>query len=74
MPESPEMTALEAQVTATDGVIDSAVTLLTGLVPLIEAAAGDKAASLALAADLKAKTDGLAAAVAAVPAPAPPPA
>lgn len=60
---SAEMDALKAQVTATDGVIDSAVTFINGLSVQIADAAGDKAASLALAADLKAKADSLAAAI-----------
>ena len=77
MATSTEWDALVATIAAEDTVIDSAVTLLNGLAPIVAAAAGDKAASLAVAADIKAKSDALAAAVAAnTPAapPAPPPA
>lgn len=65
---SAEVQALQEQVAATDGVIDSTITLLTGLADILTGVAGDKAATLAVVADLKAKTDALAAAVAAVPA------
>ncbi len=65
MPTSPELDALSAQVTATDTVIDSAITLINGLAAQITATAGDKPAALALAAALKEKADALAAAVAA---------
>lgn len=67
MAVSPEVQALEDQVAATDGVIDSAVALLEGLVTILQNVAGDKAATLQVAADLKTRTDALAAAVAAVP-------
>lgn len=60
---SQEMDALKAQVLATDGVIDSAVTFINGVAGQITDAAGDRTASLALAADLKAKADSLAAAI-----------
>ena len=62
---SKEMDALEAAVTAEDTVIDSAVTLLQGISVQIADAAGDRAKSVALAADVKAKADALSAAVAA---------
>jgi hypothetical protein len=59
------MDALQAAVTAEDTVIDSAVTLLNGISVQIADAAGDRAKSTALAADVKSKADALAAAVAA---------
>lgn len=67
MPVSPEVQALQEQVAATDGVIDSAVTLLNGIVDILGNVAGDKAATLAVRDDLKARTDALAAAVENVP-------
>ena len=69
---SQEMTDLQAAVAAEDTVIDSAVTLLNGISAQIADAAGDRAASLALSADVKAKSDALAAAVVANTPPAPP--
>lgn len=63
MPTSPEFDALVAQVAATDNVIDSAVTAFKDLAAKIEVAAGDRAASLQLASDLKSKADALAAAI-----------
>lgn len=63
---------LQTTVTAEDTVIDSAVTLIQGLAAQVAAVAPNQAAIDALAADIKAKSDGLAAAVAAnTPAPAP---
>ncbi len=56
---------LQASVTAEDTVIDSAMTLLTGLSAQIAALTPDQAAIDALAADVGAKTTALAAAVAA---------
>ncbi len=60
---SAEMDALKAQVVATDGVIASAITFINGVAAQIADAAGDKAASLALADDLRAQADALAAAI-----------
>ena len=56
---------LQAAVTAEDTVIDSAVALIQGLAAQVAALAPNQAAIDALAADIKAKSDGLAAAVAA---------
>ncbi len=56
---------LQAAVTAEDTVIDSAVTLIQGLAAQVAALQPNQAAIDALAADIKAKSDGLAAAVAA---------
>jgi hypothetical protein len=64
---SPEVEALQAQVAATDGVIDSTITLLSGLADILTNVAGNKAATLAVVDDLKAKTQALADAVANVP-------
>lgn len=60
-----ELDDLTAQVAATDAGIDSAVVLLDGLAAKLDAAiaSGNPAALVALSADLKAKTDALAAAV-----------
>lgn len=65
---------LQDEVTAEDTVIDSAVTLIEGLAAQVAALQPDQAAIDALAADIKAKSDALAAAVAAntPAAPAPP--
>lgn len=71
---SAEMDTLSTQVTQTDTVIDSAVTLLNGIAGQIQDAAGDRTKSLALAAELKTKSDALAAAVAANTPSQPPPA
>lgn len=60
---SPEMQTLIDQVTATVGEEKSATVLLNNLVPQIQAVAGNKAATLKLAADLKASMDDLAGAV-----------
>jgi hypothetical protein len=60
---SAEMDALKAAVAAEDTVIGSAVTLLNGIAGQIADAAGDRAASTQLAADVKAQADALAAAV-----------
>jgi exosortase/archaeosortase len=69
---STEMDTLQTQVTNTDTAIDSAIVLLNGLSAQIAATAGDPAKAAALAADLKTKTDALAAAIVAnTPAAAP---
>lgn len=60
---SVEMDALKAAVTAEDTVIASAVTAFQGLAVQIADAAGDRQASLDLAADVKAQADALAAAI-----------
>lgn len=57
------MDALKLQVTDTDGVIASAIVAFTNIAAQIVDAAGDKTASLALAADLKAQASALAAAI-----------
>jgi hypothetical protein len=69
---SAEMDALVAQVEEVKGVEDSATAFLNALVPLLQDAAGDKAKTLAIAADIKSHTDALAAALAANQPPAPP--
>jgi uncharacterized protein YoxC len=56
---------LQADVTAEDTVIDSAITLLKGLADALKAAGTDPAKLAALHTDITAKTDALAAAVAA---------
>ena len=56
---------VQAAVTAEDTVIDSAIALIQGLAAQIAALAPNQAAIDALAADVKAKSDALAAAVAA---------
>lgn len=63
MATSTEMKDLEAAVTAGRTVIDSAVTAFQGLAAQIEAAAGDRAASLALAAEVRDQAADLAAAI-----------
>jgi hypothetical protein len=60
---SQEMTDLQAAVAAEDTVIDSAVVAFQGIAQQITDAAGDRAASLALAADVNAKAQALAAAI-----------
>jgi len=62
-----EMDQLKAQVTATDGVIQSAIIAFQGLAGLVTDAAGDRDASLALAADLNAQAAALAAAIPVTP-------
>jgi hypothetical protein len=57
------MQDLEAAVAESDTVTASAVTLLQTIPGLIESVAGDKAASVALAADLRTNAAALAAAV-----------
>ena len=72
---SQEMDALKVEVTNTKAGIDSAIVLINGIAGQIVDAAGDKTASLALAAELKTKVAELATAVAAAGTqPAPPPA
>jgi len=67
---SAEMDALTAQVEATHGAVESAITLINGIAARIAAAGTDPAALSALTSDLKAETDALAEAVAAnTPAP-----
>lgn len=61
---STEMDALKAAVAAEDTVIASAITFINGLAAQIADAAGDRAASLALADDVKLQGDALAAAIA----------
>ena len=63
---------LQAEVTAEDTVIDSAIALIQGLAAQVAALAPNQAAIDALAADIQGKSDALAAAVAANT-PAPPP-
>lgn len=60
---SQEMTDLQAAVAAEDTVIDSAVVAFQGIAQQIADAAGDRAASLALAEDVKGKAAALAAAI-----------
>lgn len=60
---SNEMDALKAAVEAEDTVIASAITAFAGLAAQIAAAAGDKAASLALADDVTKQSAALAAAI-----------
>lgn len=67
MATTPEVDALVAQVAATDGVIDSTIAFIQGLIPILQSVAGNKAATLQVAADLQTKTQALADAVAAVP-------
>ena len=54
---------LQAAVTAEDTVIDGAITLINGLAAQIAALAPNQAAIDALAADVQAKSDALAAAI-----------
>jgi hypothetical protein len=61
---SQEMDALKVVVSNTKAGIDSAIVFIQGIIPQITDAAGDKAASLALAAELTAKTADLATAMA----------
>lgn len=63
---------LKTAVTAESTVVDSAITLIQGLSDQIAALKPDEAAIAQLAADVKAKADALAAAVAAGAPPAPP--
>lgn len=60
---SQEQDALAAQVTASTTVEQSALTLIQGIAGQIADAAGDRAKSLALAAQLKTSADALSAAV-----------
>lgn len=61
---SAEMDALKSAVAAEDTVIASAVTFIQGLATQIADAAGDRAASTALAADVNAQATSLANAIA----------
>jgi hypothetical protein len=63
------MDALKQAVADEDTVIASAITFINGLAAQIVDAAGDKAASLALADDVKAQSTALANAIATPPAP-----
>lgn len=60
---SQEMDDLVSAVTAENTVIDSAVAAFAGIAAQIADAAGDRSKSLALAAEVKAKGDALAAAI-----------
>lgn len=62
---SAQLDALKAAVAAESTVIDSAVALIQGLAAQIAALPADQAAIAQLAVDVKAKSDALAAAVAA---------
>lgn len=62
---SVEMDALEAAVTRNTTLDGSIIELLNGIAAQLSATAGDRAKSLALAAELNAKSDALAAAAAA---------
>ena len=66
---SPELQQLEAQVTATLGIEQSAVTLIRGLADQLVAAKQDPAKIQELSDHLKASADTLAAAIAAQPTP-----
>lgn len=72
-----DLSTLADSVAANGDVVDSAITLLNGLYEQLQAAGTDPAAIAALADELKAQTDALAAAVAAntpvAPAPVEPP-
>ena len=72
MATSAEWDALAAQVTTKDAVDDSVIAFINGLAPILSAAAGDRAATLAVVADLKTRGDALAAAVVANTPTAPP--
>lgn len=69
---SQEMDTLEAQVTQTLTVEQSAITLIQGIADKLADAAGDRTKSLALASQLKTSADALAAAVTANTPAAPP--
>lgn len=69
---SQQMDALVAEVGELTSIIDSAVALIQGISAQVADAAGDHEKSLALAAELDAKGNALAAAVAANTPPAPP--
>lgn len=65
MATSAEWDALQAAVTAKDAIDDSVIAFINGLTPILTAAAGDRAATLAVVADLQARGAALSAAVAA---------
>jgi hypothetical protein len=67
-----EMDALQLAVTRNTTLDGSIIDLLAGIAAQLMATAGDKAAALALAADLNAKSDALAAAITANTPAAPP--
>lgn len=74
MATSTEMQDLEVAVTGGRTVIESAILAFQGLATQIEAAAGDRAASLALAAEVRDQSADLAAAIpAGTPTPTPVP-
>lgn len=60
---SAEMDDLKADVAATSGVVASTVTFINGLADQIADAAGDRAASLALSAEVKSQAAALGAAI-----------
>lgn len=60
---SAEMDQLVAEVTASEAVEDAAIAAFQGLAEQIADAAGDRAKSLQLAAEVKAKAEALAAAI-----------
>ncbi len=63
MATSAEWDALQVAVTAKDAIDDSVVAFINGLAPILTAAAGDRAATLQVVADLKTRGDALTAAV-----------
>ena len=64
---SAEVDTLIETVHNTEAVIDSAIAFIAGVVPLLQAAAGDRAATLAIATELDAKKTELANAIASPP-------
>jgi hypothetical protein len=72
MKNSPELDALTAEVERTDTVIDSAITLITGLAQALKDAGTDPTALAALTASLEARASALADAVVANTPDAPP--
>lgn len=58
-----ELQALQAQVSASDEVMDSAILLINGLADKLDAAQGDPAALAALTEELRSSSSDLAAAV-----------
>jgi hypothetical protein len=73
MSVSTQMQQLIDAVAAEDTIIDSAIAFINGLAPLIESAAGDRTASLALAADVRKRGQALADAIVANTPQEPPP-
>ncbi len=70
---SAEMDALRQAVTDEDAIIQSAVVAFQGLADMIAGVAGDRAAAVALADDVRAQAAALAAAIPAGTTPPPPP-